>query len=169
MAIVKVTSYTRNRGAAKATIRYITHRPGQDGKQATRSLYGIDGEVSKLDAYTMIDQAKRGSVYFRIVISPDPKAEDTSKDLYLSQITEQTILTLEERLKIQVPFVAAEHDDHAGHRHVHLLACAKARIDKPDLKALREAATKAALVQRQERDRAREANILAVEEAQWAY
>jgi hypothetical protein len=68
-----------------------------------------------------------------------------------------------------VPFIAAEHDDHTGHRHVHLLALAKARIDKPDLKALREEATKAALVQRQERDRAREAKILAVEEAQWAY
>ena len=79
------------------------------------------------------------------------------------------MLTLEERLKIHVPFIAAEHDDHTGNRHVHLLACAKARIEKPDLKALRETATKAALHQRQERDRAREAKRRAVEEAQWAY
>ena len=33
MAIVKITSYTRNRGAAKATVRYITHRPGKDGRE----------------------------------------------------------------------------------------------------------------------------------------
>lgn len=86
--------------------------------------------MTKADAYSMIDEAKRGAVYFRIVISPDPEKEDTSQDLYLWQITEQTMLTLEERLKIPVPFVAAEHDDHTGNRHVHLLACAKARIEK---------------------------------------
>jgi hypothetical protein len=168
MAIVKITSYTRNRGEAKATVRYITHRPGQDDKITTRPLYGTDGEVSKLDAYNMIDEAKRGVVFFRIVISPDPQNEDTSKDLYLWQITEQTILTLEDRLQIQIPFIAAEHDDHTGNRHVHLLACAKARIEKPDLKALRESATQAALEQRQERDLARQAKLRSIEEVQWA-
>jgi hypothetical protein len=78
------------------------------------------------------------------------------------------MLTLEERLKIPVPFVAAEHDDHTGNRHVHLLACAKARIEKPDLKALRDTATQTALFQRRERDLAQEARR-AVEEVQWAY
>jgi hypothetical protein len=169
MAIVKITSFTRSRGAAKASVRYITHRPGNDGRVASRPLYTFDGEVSKLDAYQMIDEAKKGSVFFRIVISPDAKQEDTRQDLYLWQITEQTMLTLEERLKIQIPFVAAEHDDHTGNRHVHLLAFAKARIEKQDLKALRDAATDAALVQRQERNLAREAKLRAVEEAQWAY
>ena len=168
MAIVRITSYTRNRGAAKASVRYITHRPGRDERVTTRPLFTIDGEVSKLDAYNMIDEAKRGSVYFRIVISPDPQTEDASKDLYLWQMTEQTMLTLEERLNIPVPFIAAEHDDHTGHRHVHLLACAKARIEKHDLKALREAATQAAIQQRQERDLARDAKAQAIEEAQWA-
>src|SRR5512132_2303433 len=169
MAIVRITSYTKKRGAAKASIRYITHRPGQDGEKRTRSLFSIDGEVTKADAYTMIDEAKRGAVYFRIVISPDPDKEDTSQDLYLWQITEQTMLTLEERLNIPVPFIAAEHDDHTGNRHVHLLACAKARIEKPDLKALRDTATHVALHQRQERDQALQAKRQAVEEVQWAY
>jgi hypothetical protein len=116
----------------------------------------------------MIDEAKKGAVYFRIVISPDPKEEDTSQDLYLWQITEETMLTLEERLKVSVPFVAAEHDDHTGNRHVHLLACAKARIEKPDLKALRDTATNAALLQRRERDQVQQAKARSVEEAQWA-
>jgi hypothetical protein len=78
------------------------------------------------------------------------------------------MLTLEERLNIHVPFTAAEHNDHTGNRHVHLLACLKGRIEKGDLKALREAATEAALAQRQEHDLAREAKFRAVEEAQWA-
>jgi hypothetical protein len=110
MAIVKI-NYTKSRGAAKATIRYIAHRPGKDGRQAARPIYGIDGEVSKTDAYQMIDEAKRGAAFFRIVISPDPEKEDAFKDLYLWQITEQTILTLETRLQSQVSFIAVEHND----------------------------------------------------------
>jgi hypothetical protein len=168
MAVVRITSYTRNRGAAKASVRYITHRPGEDGRQATRPLYTIDGELTKTDAYNMIDESGRGAVFFRIVISPDPQKEDASNDLYLSQIAEQTMLALEDRLKTHIPFIAADHNDHTGHRHVHLLACAKARIERPDLKALRDTATEAALVQRQERDLAREEKRRAIEEAQWA-
>src|SRR5512132_1842498 len=171
MAVVRITSFTRSRGAAKASVRYITHRPGKDGGITSRTLYGIDGEVSKQDAYRMIDEAKKGSVFFRIVISPDKQTEDTRADLYLWQLTEQTMLTLEERLELHVPFIAAEHDDHSGNRHVHLLALAKARIEKQDLKALRESATEAALLQRQERDLVREQKLQKQalhEEAQWA-
>jgi hypothetical protein len=117
----------------------------------------------------MIDDAQKGSVFFRIVISLDGKQEDTRKDLYLWQITEQTMLTLEERLKSHIPFTATEHNDHTGNRHVHLLACLKGRIEKGDLKALRDSATQAAMEQRQERDQVLQARALAVEEAQWAY
>ena len=169
MAIVKITSFTKNRGAAKASIRYITHRPGEDGRVISRPLYTFDGEVSKLEGYQMIDEAQKGSVFFRIVISPDAKQEDTRRDLYLSQITEQTVLTLEERLNTQIPFIAVEHNDHTGNRHVHLIACLKGRIEKGDLKALRDSATHAAQQQRQERDQVLQARALAVEEAQWAY
>ena len=169
MAIVRITSFTKNRGAAKASIRYITHRHGRDGRVTSRPLYTTDGEVTKNDAYQMIDDAKKGSVFFRIIISPDKQKEDTLSDLYLWQITEQTMLTLEERLNIHVPFTAVEHNDHTGNRHVHLLACLKGRIEKGDLKALRDSATEAALAQRQERDLARQAKARVIEEAQWAY
>jgi hypothetical protein len=168
MAIVKI-SYTRNRGAAKASVRYIAHRPGKDGKATVRSIYGIDGEVTKTDAYKMIDEAKRGDAFFRIVISPDPEKEDTFKDLYLWQITENTILTLEERLKKEVPFIAVEHNDHTPHRHVHLIACVSGKLNPNDFQALRESATEAALSQRQERDQVLQAKMRSLEEAQWAY
>lgn len=169
MAIVRVTSYTRNRGAAKASVRYMTHRPADDERITVRPLFGRDGEFDKLDAYTMIDRAKRGSVYFRIVISPDPIQEDAARDLYLPKIAEQTMLTLEERLKTQVPFIASEHDDHSGVRHIHLIALARARIDKQDLKALRDTATETALTQRQERDLVPEAKLREVQEVLWAF
>src|SRR5512132_1841008 len=117
----------------------------------------------------MINEAKKGSVFFRIVISPDKQNEDTRSDLYLWQITEETMLTLEERLKIPVPFIAAEHNDHTGNRHVHLLAFAKARIEKQDLKALRDSATQAALLQRQERDLVLQAKLREALEVQWAF
>jgi hypothetical protein len=126
-----------------------------------------DGALEKYHAYQMIDEARKGTNFFRIVISPDPKKEDTRRDLYLGQITEQTMLTLEERLQKQVEYAAVEHNDHTDIPHVHLLACVKARIDKPDLKALREAATEACLLQRRERDLAREAKAREIEEAQW--
>jgi hypothetical protein len=115
----------------------------------------------------MIDGSQKGTVFFRIVISPDPKKEDTKRDLYLWRITEHTMLRLEETLQKQIDYAAVEHNDHTDIRHVHLLACVKARIDKPDLKSLREAATEACLLQRRERDLAREAKVREIEEAQW--
>jgi hypothetical protein len=77
------------------------------------------------------------------------------------------MLTLEERLQKHIEFAAVEHNDHTDIRHVHLLACVKARIEKQDLKALREATTSACLLQRRERDLAREAQAREIEEAQW--
>ena len=32
-------------------------------------------------AYQMIDEAKKGSLFFRFIISPDPRSEDTENDL----------------------------------------------------------------------------------------
>ena len=98
MAIVKAT-YTKSSGAAKAAIRYIEHRPGREGEKVKRELYGRDGSVERGEAYRMIDDAGKGTAFFRIVISPDPAKEDTEKDLLLTEITVQTMQTLEERLQ----------------------------------------------------------------------
>ena len=118
-------------------------------------------------AYRMIDEAEKGTVFFRFVISPDPTHEDTQKDLHLWEITEQTMLELEERLEKAVPFVAAEHSDHAPHRHVHVVALVRGRLTVQDFQALRHAATQAALQQRNERDLAREQQAREREGAQW--
>lgn len=157
MAIFKAT-YTQKAQSAKASVRYIEHRPGKDNRKITRTLWGWDGKMERQEAYRMIDEAGKGSTFFRFVISPDPENEDTHKDIYLREITEQTMLGLEDRLRRPVQWVAAEHDDHAPHRHVHILAILPKKLQVHDLKALRGIATEAALQQRRERDAIQEAH-----------
>jgi len=151
MAIVKAT-YTKSKAGAKASIRYIEQRPGRGGAKRSRSLFGIDGLMDRAQAYRLIDQAEDGRVFYRFIISPDPKWEDTKRDLHLRAITEQTMQRLNTLLKREIAWVAAEHDDHAPHRHVHIIACVPGRLTVEDFKLLRQTATQAALFQRKERD-----------------
>src|SRR6266704_2724338 len=144
MAIVKAT-YTKQRKGAKASIRYISNRPGRDNKKISRPLFGIDGLMGRYQAYNMIDEAEKGSVFFRFVISPDPIKEDTKRDLFLREVTEKTMQILEERIHKPVSWVATEHNDFL---------------------ALRQTATEACLQQRHERDLAREKEQ-GREEAEW--
>ena len=166
MAIVKAT-YTKSRGGAKASIRYIEHRPGKDGEKVTRILFGSDGGMGRWQAYSLIDEAGKGSYFYRFAISPDPTHEDTGKDLVLRQVTEQTMLKLEEHLHKAVSWVAAEHNDHAPHRHVHVVAVVPGRLQVRDFQAMRQTATEAALEQRKHRDLVREQQEQDREEAQW--
>ncbi len=167
MAIVKA-SYTKSSGGAKASIRYIAHRPGKDNEKTARTLFGSDGLMGRYEAYRMIDEAEKGSLFFRIVISPDPQQEDTDKDLFLRDITEQTMQSLEDRFQKHLQWVAAEHNDHAPHRHVHVVAVVPGRLQVQDFQLLRQTATQAALAQRKERDLLREIQKQKEQEAQWA-
>ena len=102
----------------------------------------------------MIDEAEKGSFFFRVVISPDPAKEDSQKDLFLREITEKTMLSLEERLHQRVSWVAVEHNDHAPHRHVHVVAVVPGKLNVQDFQVMRQTATEEALQQRRERDAA---------------
>src|SRR3712207_6060089 len=93
--IVKVTSYTRVRKAAKATIRYMMHRPDREGERVTRSLFGDDGPTNKDLAYATIDDAK---LFFRVAISPDPVKEDSNKDLDLPWLTQVAMSYMKAKL-----------------------------------------------------------------------
>lgn len=167
MAIVKAT-YTRQATGAKASIRYIQNRAGKDGERVSRTLFGSDGLLGRYEAYHMVDAAETGSIFFRFVISPDPKGEDSERDLFLREVTERTMNALEERLHTQVSWVAAEHNDHAPHRHVHVVAVVPGRLQVHDFQSMRQAATEAALQQRHERDLAREQREhTGKEQAQW--
>jgi hypothetical protein len=155
MAVIKAT-YTRSPHAAKAAIRYIEHRPGRDGKRQSRALFNTDGTLARYEAYRLIDEAPEGVYFYRVAISPDPGREDTKRDLFLRDIAEKTMLQFSEQVQTPLAWIAAEHDDHAPHRHIHVLAIAPRKLQVHDLRALREAATMASHQQRQERDQARE-------------
>src|SRR5713101_1117253 len=147
MAVVK-GNYTRERGAAKANIRYITRRPGKDKEKILRPLFGLDGIMSKEEAYRMIDQAKEGSYFYRLVLSPDPSGEDARHDLNMRALTLQTMQELDKRLSSALVWAGALHADHKPHRHVHILAVSPRRLTVQDFERLRLEATNECLVQR---------------------
>ena len=155
MAIVKA-SYTRSRGGAKASISYIQRRPGKDKEQITRTLFGNGGVMGRIDAYNLIDEAQQGERFFRVILNPDVKTEDTKRDLFLQEVTHKTLDTLEQRLGTSVSYVASIHDDHTDIRHVHVLAVVKGRLNPNDFKAMRETATRVSLDQRTSRDQGAE-------------
>ena len=158
MAIVRV-KYTRNRNQIKAHLRYITHRRGREGAKITRTLFDKTGLTEKQASYQMIDEARRGSVFYKIMISPDPAKEDTYKDLDLQLVTRQTILKLEKQLGRSVWFVATEHNDHAPHRHIHGIFLISGKLTREEFKSLsrslRFAATQESHLQRKAHDAVR--------------
>jgi hypothetical protein len=95
-------------------------------------------------------------VFFRLKISPDPKTEDTKRDLFLQEVTHKTLDTLEQRLGTAVSYVASIHDDHTDIRHVHVLAVVNGRLFPADFQAMRETATLVSKEQRLERDQRRD-------------
>ncbi len=58
------TNYFKSKPHAKQVIRYIQHRKGKDGAQQTRTLFGNDGVMTTRQAYRMIDEAAKGTIFF---------------------------------------------------------------------------------------------------------
>jgi hypothetical protein len=158
MAIFKANYVKRGkgeRGRAKASVRYIQHRRGKDDHIITRTLFGSDGEMTRSDAYRIIDEAKKGSLFYRFILSPDPKTEDRNHDLDMRDIAMQTMQALAERVGESVLWVGAIHADHAPHLHVHLIAVVPKRLYVKDFATLRHRTTEACLEQRRFLDLAR--------------
>ncbi len=169
MAIFKATFIKNNArkiAAAKAHIRYIQNRRGKDGEKITRTLFNADGAMGRWEAYRMIDEAESQSVMYRLVINFDAEKEDTHKDISLQEVTEQTMLSVEDRFRQHIQWVAAVHDDHTPLRHVHLFAIPQ-KLQVHDLKTFRQIATERALEQRRERDVIREHAQTREEGRQW--
>src|SRR3954468_6450174 len=133
--IVKVTSYNRNRKAAKASIRYISHRPNMDKERVSRPLFDFEDTLEKLEIYKLIDQAPKGSVFYRVAISPDPAREDTYKDLDLRRLTQVSMHYLRKKLGKDIQFVASEHNDQSPIRHVNFLVIVPGRLTKKEFRA----------------------------------
>src|SRR5919206_1824838 len=157
------------RNLALANIRYITHRRDRDNEKVTRELFGFDGTLSKQDVYQMVHEApEKGRYYYRIIISPDPRREDSYKDLDLKRLTIATMLKLEERYGKSIQFIAAIHDDHAPHRHVHTLVILNGRrLTRDDFASIRAHARNRSLTQRRVLDRRRRLELLAQRSASY--
>jgi hypothetical protein len=96
-----------------------------------------------------------------IILSPDPRREDSYKDLDLRTLTRATMLKLEERYGKPIAFIAAIHDDHSPHRHVHTLVILNGRrLTRADFASLRTHARNRSLRQRRFLDRRRRLEYL---------
>ncbi len=172
MAILK-TNYikrgVKERAIAKGHIRYMEHRRGRDGERVSRPLFSEQGAIQRADAFRLIDEAPPGSYFYRMVISPDAKTEDTKRDLYLRDITAKTIHSLEELVDTPLIWFGVIHADHVPHRHVHLQAILPRKLERDELPLLRTLATETCLEQRHELDMIQEqqAHEREREEAQW--
>ena len=131
------------------------HRPTLEGERGRRELFTNAGyPIGKHEAYRMIDTGGRRAKFVRIVISPDPRSEDTHRDLDMRGLTGATIAALERRLKTPVQFLAAVHDDHTDKRHVHVIALVNRPLGRGDFRALIRTATFEARIERRTLDRA---------------
>jgi hypothetical protein len=159
MAVVKL-KYIRNRAQIKAHLRYITHRAGESQEKITRPLFNETGLTEKQATYRMIDAAKRGTLFYKMMISPDGKREDAYKDLDLQSVTRRTVQAIEKRIGIRVRFVATVHNDHTLLRHVHGFFLISKRLTKEEFKSLaltaRQGASLEARLQRKAQDRVRQ-------------
>jgi hypothetical protein len=158
MAIVKA-KYIRGKPRIKAHLRYIVHRRAEQGEAITRSLFGRNGALTKLQAYELIDAARRGAVFHKFVINFHPQREDTRKDLNLWELTCKTLEHIKTQFGDNVPFVATIHNDHTPLRHVHGFFIVEGRLSKEEfakIKGLWKVATFQARRQRKRLDRMRE-------------
>ena len=131
MAIVKA-KHIRGKARIKAHLRYITHRRGMEGERMSRSLFGRDGALSKLQIYEMIDAVRRGAVFHKFVFNFHPVKEDTRKDLNLWELTRKTLEHIKTQFGDSVPFVATIHDDHTLLRHIHGFFIVEGRLSKEE-------------------------------------
>jgi hypothetical protein len=141
------------RATAKANIAYIQTRPGRDKERLTRTLFGAGGSMGRHEAYGFITDAPHGTYFYRLKLSPDPKTEDTKRDLPMQKLTRQMMGQLEKRLNTAIPWAAAVHDDHTDIRHVHILAAIPRRLQQHELEFLIREATQLSLAQRRFLDR----------------
>ena len=155
MAVVIAQYFKPNqqpKKAARENVKYIQFRKVKDREGITRTLFGSDGPMQRLEANQFIDDAPKGTKFYTIIISPDPEKEDSERDLDMEQIAYTTMQTVEERVKTAVQWVAAVHQEHSDVRHIHALAAVKGWLNKPALVALIASATRECREQRRERD-----------------
>jgi hypothetical protein len=140
VAIVTL-KYLRSKAAVKAHTRYIVHRRVSAEHTISRPLFNETGLTDKQAVYKLIDAAPLGTIFYKIMISPDPKTEDTRGDLDLQHLLRGTIRNLEETLRRRLLFVAVAHNgDHTPIRHLHGIFLLTGRLTREEFAVLRKTA-----------------------------
>ena len=153
------------RRQAKAHLGYIGNRPGRDGEELERTLFGKGfGAYTPEQVRQLIDQAPDNTLFWRLILNPDPVLENAGKSLDLRALTADAVKWLEKRLGTEelprdIPFVAAIHDDHSPKAHVHgILFMSRQGREKPItpeiLNEFRAAVSAMAIQQQRERQTA---------------
>lgn len=140
MAVVKL-EYTQNKQEIKANLKYFTHMAGRNSEKMSRDIFTNMGETDKQAFYSQVKRAGRGTFFYKFMVSPDPKREDSLKDLDLRYITRRTIRKMEKAVGRRLLFFAAVHNaDHTNLRHVHGIFVVRGRLSKEHFRALQEVA-----------------------------
>ncbi len=141
--IVKHT-YTRDRGAARAAVRYYQLRPRGQGEEP-RSIFTKDGTISRADAGRMMREHQNGNfLVHRITLSPS----DRERPEDLRDMTRYVLAELEHEKGQTLHWFAVEHKN-TSHHHVHVMiagtgeresdgATRSVKLTKEDYAAMRE-------------------------------
>ena len=117
-------TYTRNRGAARAALRYYQMRPrGED--EPARSFFDADEDrtLTRDEVNRLLDEHQgRAFLAHRLMLSPSE--EEAPEDL--RALTRQVMRGLERAKGRELHWVAVEHRN-TDHPHVHIVLCGAAR------------------------------------------
>ena len=144
-AVIK-PSYTRSVRNAQGSARYYARRADDSGDRQRRNAFDKEHDALGQDEVNDRLEAanEEGQGYFyRLVMSPGTEAEP---DGDLKSWTRDVMAEMEAQQGSQLSWAAYEHagdDAHSGHAHVHVMVAADKRLDRDDLRELREAATDA--------------------------
>src|SRR5438270_13259967 len=91
------TAHTRK--IAKAHLGYIGNRPGKDGVVLERTLFGKGfGAYTPEQVRQLIDEAPKNTLFWRLILNPDPVLENPEKSLDLRALTADAVQWLAARL-----------------------------------------------------------------------
>ncbi len=113
--IVKHT-YTRDRRAARAAVRYYQLRPRGQGEEP-RTIFTRDGTISRADADRMMREHQNGNfVVHRVTLSPSDR--ERPEDLW--DMARYVMAELEHQKGQRLHWFAVEHRN-TEHHHVHVM------------------------------------------------
>ncbi len=138
--ILRAGYATRGRGGlsrAKAGARYVIHRPSDTAPREHRT--GFDADYDRMEKAEVYDrlEAAEGTYFYRLTLAPG-EGRHTEADMH--DWTRRVMNRLEQRAG-DCQWIAWEHRDHSNHDHVHVIAVLDRRLDRDDLRDLREHAS----------------------------